>query len=352
MVPSLGVVGCGSISNFHFDGFAAAKIAVAAVSDLDRATAAAKGARFGANVHGTWQELIADSTVNTVLICGPTPMHEAVASAAIAAGKHVICEKTLTNSPAASLALAEAAAKRGTQLYTGYMKRFFPAVQKAKALMPSLGQITSVHIRAHHGAPVDFFSGADHPFFAPAANGISPIKSMAGGGTLTASGSHLLDLLLYLVGQPSQALGRRFVRQGMDIEIGFHGLLGYADGGTAHLDCTWHPLTRIGVNRSGFDERFEIHGTKGVIELTTPIWNLPTATPCTLRHYDEAAGTWTEYQTQPMCPFAAADRHFTDCIAAGVQDPAFDRLVGYRVDRLIASLTEAAVSARQVDIAW
>jgi predicted dehydrogenase len=352
MVPSIGVVGCGGISNFHFDGFAANRTAVAAVSDLDRATAAAKGARFGATVHGTWQELVADAAVNTVLICGPTPMHEAVASAAIAAGKHVICEKTLTNSPAASRALAEAAAQRGTQLYTGYMKRFFPAVQQAKALIPALGRITSVHIRAHHGVPGDFFTGAVHPFFAPAANGQSPIKGMAGGGALTAAGSHLLDLLLHLVGQPSTAQGRSFVRPGMDVEIAYHGLLGYAVGGTAHLDCTWHPLTRIGVNRSGFDERFEIHGVNGVLALTTPIWNQPTATPCTLRHYDEAAGTWTEHQTQPMCPFAAAGKHFTGCIASGTQDPAFDRLVGYRVDRLIASLGEAAASAREVAIAW
>lgn len=72
---------------------------------------AAAAARYGAEATTTrWQDVIEDPSIDVVDICSPGGTHHEIALAALAAGKHVLCEKPLANSVAESEEMAAAAA--------------------------------------------------------------------------------------------------------------------------------------------------------------------------------------------------------------------------------------------------
>lgn len=151
MSTRIGVVGTGYISRFHFKAFQTLGAKVVRVADLNGEAAQAAAAPFGAAVSAQWQDVVSAPDVDTVAVFSPTPLHAPVVRAALEAGKHVVCEKTLSLSTADSLALARLAESRGLLLFTSFMKRFFPAVQLGKSLMPRLGHITSVYCRTYQG---------------------------------------------------------------------------------------------------------------------------------------------------------------------------------------------------------
>lgn len=349
MSTHIGVIGTGYISRFHFKAFQTLGTKVVRVADIDLASAQAAAAPFGAAVSTEWQDVVNDPNVDTVAIFSPTPLHAAIARAALQAGKHVICEKTLTLSAADSLALAKLAETQKRMLYTSYMKRFFPAVKKAKELVAGLGRIVSVYCRTYQGvAPHNLYTGKLEAPFGLDADGSSRIMKTAGGGILECGGSHLADMLIHLVGMPSSVYARQLRRDGSDLDLITHAMFGYDDGNTAHCECNWHPLSKIGYQGSGWDEGFEITGETGRILLETPVWNEPERNAPRLRHYDNATGNWTDYQTDIVCPFTEAERYFASRLAAGSHETWYDRLVGYRVDLLLEKTSESAASGHVV----
>ena len=180
MTPQLGIIGAGYISRFHFAAFKKLNAGIRVVADTNLESARAAAQPFNAQAAAHWQEAVAHPDVNTVAIFTPTPLHAEIARAALEAGKHVICEKTLSNSAADSLALARLAEQKQRLLFTSYMKRFFPATEKAKSLIPSLGRIMSVYCRTYQGvAPHNFHTGELPPFCKADASGSSPAMRMA-----------------------------------------------------------------------------------------------------------------------------------------------------------------------------
>ena len=350
----LGVIGAGYISQFHFAAYKKMGVKVARVSDVNLGAASAAAAPFGATVSSDWRDVIEDPAVNVVSVLVPTPLHGTVVRAALEAGKNVVCEKTLTLSAAESLELGRLAESKGLHLYTGYMKRFFPACRKAKELVGRLGRLVAVNFKTRQDSqPANLYTGEVTPPYGFDADGKSRLMKLSGGGILTCGGSHMLDLLCYLCGAPSSVYARQFRRPGKsELDIVTHAMYGYADGCNAMAEFNWHPLKRIGYQSAGWDEGFEIFGENGIVELETPYWNQPLRNPPLLRHYDDAAGTWTEYRTPLACPFEEAERSFHAWMEAGGQPAEFDRFVGYRVDQLIESTYKSAAENRPVDIPW
>jgi myo-inositol 2-dehydrogenase/D-chiro-inositol 1-dehydrogenase len=352
MNVQLGVVGTGYISRFHFRAFQKAGADVRIVSDLRLDAARAAAAPFNAACTEDWRAVVNHPDVNAVVVLTPTSSHAGIVRAALEAGKHVICEKTLTLSSTESLALARLAEERKRMLFTSYMKRFFPAVQQAKALMPRLGHITSVYCRTYQGVgKANLHTGKVESTWAKGADGASPIMKLSGGGILVCGGSHVLDLLLFLVGKPSRVYARQFRRPESDVDLMTHALYDYDSGAVCHFEGNWHPLDRIGYQRSGWDEGFEISGTEGRLVLQTPVWNEPERNPPLLRFYDGATGTWTDYGTDVACPFEQAERHFLGQLAKGEQG-SHDLYVGYRADQLLDTTQRSSTENRPLDIPW
>jgi len=352
MATVMGVVGAGGISKFHFRAYAETGTAVRIVSDLRAASATAAAAPFGAECAGDWRDVVRHPEVTTVGVFTPTAMHYEVAKAALENGKHVVCEKTLTLQAGQSLELGRLAVKNGLCLYTNYMKRYFPAVIKAKELMPQLGHIMSVYCRTYQGVGgANFHTGQVADFFLPGPDGVSPVMHMSGGGILVCGGSHIFDLLLHLVGKPTRVAGRSFRREHADVDFMTHAMLDLPDGGVAHFEANWHPLTHVGFEQRGWDEGFEISGVDGRLIVQTPVWDQPECNAAQLHYYDNREGTWTRYDLPIVNPFIEAEKHYLSQLARNEQGPQ-DVFTGYRVDELLESTARSAKEGRPIEIEW
>ena len=170
---------------------------LAAVCGRDQAAAEAAAARFGwAAAETDWRALIARDDVQLVDICAPGDLHAPVALAALAAGKHVLCEKPLANTLAeaeAMKAAADAAYAGGARAMAGFNYRRVPALALARQLVEQ-GRIGPLrHFRAVYlqdwladpGAPMTWRMQAER----------------AGSGALGDLGAHLVDLARYLTGE-------------------------------------------------------------------------------------------------------------------------------------------------------
>lgn len=95
---------------------------------------------------GDYRELIADPAVEAVHVCTPNSLHYEQSMAALAAGKHVLCEKPIALDAAQTRAIAAAAREAGRYVAEAYMIRFHPQWRRAVELATSgeLGDLLAV----------------------------------------------------------------------------------------------------------------------------------------------------------------------------------------------------------------
>ena len=118
------------------------------VADINAAAAERARARFGfARASADWRELVADPKVGLVSITSPNLLHKEMALAAIAAGKHVYCEKPLALTAEDARELALAAEARGVRTLVGYNYLCSPALQHIKKLL-DVGRARHAHLPA------------------------------------------------------------------------------------------------------------------------------------------------------------------------------------------------------------
>jgi predicted dehydrogenase len=350
MPVTTGVIGCGNISRFHFSGLEKCGATVKWVCDLNEAAARPYADKFGAKYTANWEEIVADPEVQLVDVTTLSSLHKPICLAAIAAGKAVVCEKTLATNADDALEIVRAAEAAQTIFYTSYMKRFIPAVQQAKALLPSLGTIMSTHIRAYQGWGNLWDIPQTEGFFAVGADGKSQLMKSYGGGILVCGGSHILDLIGFLLGRPSRLFASMTRPVGADFDVQAAALMETANG-VVHFEALAHPLTRIGFLRDGWDERVEINGTGGRLDIYSASWDKPEHKPCLLVHYDNATGNATEYRYAPDSPFDRALAFYCANIERGQQGEQ-SRLTGYDVDELISHIEKSAGSGEAVEVDW
>jgi predicted dehydrogenase len=316
------------------------------VCDLDRAKAEVWAGPLGARISTDWQAVIADPAVEAIVVATISRLHHPICLAAIAAGKAVICEKTLATNPDDALSIVHAAEARGTLLFTSYMKRWFEAAEQAHRLLPSLGRIVSTHARVHQPWG---YAWTNPP--APSASGPSWCLANYGGGMLVMGGSHLLDLILYFLGRPQRVYGRLHVPAGSDIDVHASALMETAEHGTILFDALASTANRSGFLRDGWDEQIEIIGLQGKLTLFTSMWNQVEQKTALLIHDDDASGQRHEYRYAPDSPFERAIGRFVADIACG-QQTCQTRHTGYDVDQVIASIGASAQSGQAVTIPW
>lgn len=113
--------------------------------DAERASDAAQRLGFARST-GDWRTAVSDPAVHIVDIVTPNATHFEIAMAAIAAGKHVYCEKPLALTAAEAKLMWEAAAEAGVRTIVGFTYLGYPAVQMIKKLVSdgTLGDIWSV----------------------------------------------------------------------------------------------------------------------------------------------------------------------------------------------------------------
>jgi predicted dehydrogenase len=144
-----GIVGTGFIGAVHARSARLAGAQVAAVAASSHASARAAAVTLSAEqAFGSAQQLVASDAVDVVHICTPNHLHVPLATAALAAGKHVICEKPLALDDGAAAALVEHAASRPElQAAVPFVYRYYPMVREARARLRngSTGALRLLH---------------------------------------------------------------------------------------------------------------------------------------------------------------------------------------------------------------
>ncbi|NYH42742.1 putative dehydrogenase [Micromonospora jinlongensis] len=215
--------------NRVFDLPARARMALICGRDTTKVADAAD--RLGWDAYTTdWRDLINRDDIDVIDVCTPGDSHAEIALAALAAGKHVLCEKPLANTVAearAMTAAAELARASGVRSMCGFNYRRVPAVTMMRQLVADgrLGVIR--HVRATYLQ--DWIVDPQFPLVWRLQ------KDRAGSGALGDIGAHIIDLTQFVTGQRISgvsAVTETFVKE-RPLPAESSGLAATVDGHTA-----------------------------------------------------------------------------------------------------------------------
>ena len=193
----IGIIGCGKIAQVrHLPEYAANPHAeVVAYYDKNRARAEEMAAKYGGDVCDSYFDLLNRNDIDAVSICVENRSHAEISTAALYAGKHVLCEKPMAVTLAECESMVAAAERNGKHLMIGHNMRFDPVHRKAKELLDGgiIGDIITFRTTMGNAGPENWSMEAGSPWFFD--------KQKAAMGALSDLGIHKVDLLQYLTGQ-------------------------------------------------------------------------------------------------------------------------------------------------------
>jgi predicted dehydrogenase len=340
-----------------------------AICGRDEDAVRSAAATFGWEDYETdYRRLVERDDIDLVDVATPGNTHREIVLAALAAGKHVLCEKPLANSLAEARQMLDAARDAGVVNMVCFNYRRAPAVQLAKKLVEEgrLGQIR--HWRAVYLQ--DFIMDPSFPLI------WRLDKEVAGSGALGDIGAHITDLAHYLVGPISEVIGtmQTFIKERPLQEASTGALAASAVGGTQMGEVTvddaaaylarfengamgTFEATRFAAGRRNHNS-FEINGSQGSV-----VFDLERMNELEVYFVDDPAdvqGFRTVTVTEPDHPYIEAwwppghtigyehtfihtIKDLLDGIAAG-ENPAPSFEDGYRVQAVLDAVERSTES--------
>jgi predicted dehydrogenase len=271
---TVGLIGGGQVARSHAIGFSSIPLfygsqitgQIGVVAEATEELASAAAAKLGIpRWTSDWRTVVSDANVEIVDVLTPTYLHKESAIAALEAGKHVICEKPLASNEADALEMYEVSKRSRAKTLVGFNYRRVPAVTLARQMIQD-GRLGKVHYIKSR-----FMEEWGGPAF--------PLtwrfkKAQAGAGALADLGSHSLDMVRFLVGEPKEVSGmvsnlipERYppgekVKARSDVDDQTSAIL-RLDGGTiAEVSASW-----VAPGRK-VDLGFEVHGSEGSLAFT------------------------------------------------------------------------------------
>lgn len=244
-----GVLGCARVFERRMiPGFKAASGTADLLAVASRSAEKAQGVavKYGiARAYGSYEELLADADIEAVYIPLPNDLHAEWTLKAIAAGKHVLCDKPAALTVADAERMASAADAAGVRLMEGFMWRHHPQRSRVKEILQS-GEIGAMtHFRGVFG-----YSAAVDP---------TNIRFQAerGGGAMWDVGVYPVNAARYFFDAEPDAVHAIFKRDaatGVDVHV--TAILQFPGGRVAYVDGGFDTV---------FTSRYEIVGDKGII---------------------------------------------------------------------------------------
>jgi predicted dehydrogenase len=277
----IGLIGSGFMGKAHAFGYATAarvfdlpyEVELHAIADINDEAAAKAAAALGfSRATSDWRSLVANPAIDVVNITAPNALHKEMALAAIAAGKHVYCEKPLAPLAIDAREMAEAAEAAGVKTQVGFNYLCNPMLGLAREMIAGgeLGEIKGY--RGVHAE--DYMADQAGPF--------TFRHDPAGGGALADIGSHALATAEFLMGPAAGPItsvmgdcvtmiaerpdGRGGKRRVEVDDIG-RAFLRFASGATGSIEGNW-----IATGRK-MQHDFEVYGTKGALAFSQERFN-------------------------------------------------------------------------------
>ncbi len=325
--PKLAVIGCGGMSQ-NFATAIEPTMKVVATVDIDADRAQAAAACFeDAEPMTDWREALAVADAGMLVL--PHHLHHEVGMGFLEAGKHVLMEKPLANTPAECRELIEAAQANDVILMIGYVLRYHPLVRRFVDAVRSgeIGEVFSVSIWTEQYTRY------------PSGHWTCD-QARLGGGQFFSHGCHYVDLLLAMLGEPVEGshLGTTIGTPWMEGEGTSHVTMRFRNGALGYHFGTW------GARGTRLRYAMHAHGTEGMLEADLSTGRL-------ILHQDNYEGAPHEVGHRQMTGEGAQQRllmeiepgkhtanevsHFRDCVVHGRQP-----------------LTDGAASLQGLQVIW
>lgn len=351
------IIGCGGIARQnHLPALALCPdVRLVALCDADAATLEwARGETAVSMVSTDYREIVERDDVDAVIIATPNDMHQDIAMAAIAAGKHVFCEKPLALNYSDAIAMADAAREGNVRNMTAFTYRFVPAMRYLSHL---------VH-RGDLGEPYHYRSCRLQDW-GTRGLGWRQIRQHAGTGELGDMLSHRIDFAHLLIGSVSRLVAHMKTRHPVrgrhvnDVDDSVALLTDFRCGATGVLESSklasgrnesWRSLDYVEINGSessfvlvtGEWDKLQLGrvGGTGLETVSVPreFWKLP-GSPRDVTKGDPLVA----FRYDQIWEFVDAIKNRRDCVP--------DFYDGARVQAVIDAAVDSAESRRWMNVA-
>ena len=349
----VGVVGLGWAGEQHLKNYPRMPdVEVVALAGLEEERLHELGDLYGVpNLYTDYADLVARDDLDIVSVAAPNHLHAPVSIAALKGGRHVLCEKPLARTGAEAEGIVRAAREAGRMVHIAFTQRERGDVQALKRhiVEGNLGRI--YHAKAtwmrRNGIP--------------GLGGWFTSKERAAAGPLIDLGVHMIDMVLYLMGEPEvetvscatyAELGPqgRGGRGGANVVVGgpyevedlATAFIRLSGGATLNLETGW------AVYRESSDDfGVTLYGTDGGAEMKVRNYG----TRDTVRIYTDVAGVPAVVapEIQPREGHFSVVRRCVETIRSGDWE-GHDGEEGLRRARIIDACYASALENREVSL--
>jgi predicted dehydrogenase len=250
----LGLLGAASIAPAAMIAPAriAAEVTVLAVAARNSERARVFAAKHGIpRAHDSYDTLLADPEIDAVYIPLPNGLHGFWAIKALAAGKHVLCEKPIAANTSEAQAMANAAARSGRVLMEAFHYRYHPLAQRMADIASSgeLGEISQIESSMCFPLPV--FSNIRYRF------------DLAGGAMMDA-GCYAVHMARLVGGGNPAVVSAAAKLRGQDVDRAMEVALRFPSGASGRVSVSmW--------SRKLLDISVRVVGSKGEMRVINPV---------------------------------------------------------------------------------
>ena len=361
----VGIVGCGGIMKWsHLPAYAKMtdRVEVVALCDIvpgrcEEVKELAKNEHKtdcieNARCYTDFEEFIKDPDIESIDICTPNYLHAPFACKALELGKHVFCEKPDSVSVEDVLKMKEASEKAGKVLMIMRNNRHVASTKKVKKLIEA-GEFGDIYCGR---------CGWVRRRGIPGKGGWFTTKAQSGGGPLIDLGVHMIDLAIYLMGNPTPvavsgstyskfaendadassehaAFGEAKADGVFDVEDLAMGFIKFDNGACLQIEFSW--ASNIEVPDRNF---VELRGSKAGLT-----WEY-SGTTCKV--FGEAFGKLIDVDTAVDDGVPGHEgnlRHFLDVVQNGAT-PDFVPQQGVNMIKILAAIYESAETGKEVSL--
>ncbi|MBI2205301.1 MAG: Gfo/Idh/MocA family oxidoreductase [Candidatus Rokubacteria bacterium] len=324
------VVGGGSIGKRHLRNLVASGRTAAVVETREDRRADIASKHPGTATFATLDAALEHGRFRTAFICVPTAYHLVPAMRLARERVHIVMEKPVSHTLDGIPDLLDIAAANGVVGMTGFCMRFFPPLQKAKALIDdgAIGRIVTARSLTAVYLP-NWHPWEDYRTFYMA-------KRSLGGGVLLDE-CHAFDWMQWLCGPIRGVFSVLGTLSDLEVETDdvceVIARFGDQTLGSIHLDMVDHSMR----------SEVELIGTESTIVVDLE--------GQTVRRFDRATRTWEVHAFEPGYDRMYVDEleHFFSCVERG-ERPIADLADGYRVQRVIDACARSSAEGRWIAV--
>ena len=334
------VVGCGRISDRHFDAIADhSELTLVAVSDEVPERARTTGEKYGVPAFSSYAAMLAETDADAAVICTPSGLHPRHGVMAAQKGLHVICEKPMATRLEEADQLVRTCDEAGVHLFVVKQNRLNPGIQLLKHAMElgRFGRVYMASVRVFWNRPQSYYD-------------MSPWRGTweFDGGAFMNQASHYVDLIQWLMG-PVESVSAKIATLARRIETEDTGaaILRFRNGALGVLETTMLTFPR------NLEGSITILGERGTVQIGGTALNRVVEWQFAEYHDDDREAEALRVAPDPLSVYGSGHRPYYENVVRvlrGEAAPGTDGREGRKSLELILGIYESARTGREIHL--